>query len=266
MHDMLGITLRGANGLGDKLQFSSFPENYYRNTGEKVIDIDSIWIFDHNPFVIRGSRPTRVIDLWSYPWPQRAGVSPQQFVAKPIFSSIAERTAGIFDHVVYLRHPRLYAYEHLAKLERRVILHTTGQTFQPRMGEDQPKVLSEEIIDHVRTKYHNRNYEVIQVGSSQDRDAHVIDCRGIDNIWDTVRLISQAGIFIGVDSGPSWVAASYRGIFAKKILMQYSPDFLRSSFVPMHLMIPHQHWYDASFIYFNRSQDDAGITYSYLKV
>ena len=262
---MLGITLGDNSLMGDKLQFASFPENYYRNTGEKVIDLDCLWIYDHNPFVVRGRVPTQVMNLKAEPWPQLLGhTSVAQFLAKPIFFSSADRTACIFNHIAYLRHPRLYAYEDLPTINNRIVIHTTGRTFDRTMKEDQPKVLADEIMHYIRIKY--RNYDLIQVGSKDDADAHVVDCRGLQDIWETVKIIAQAGMFIGVDSGPSWIAASYPAIFRKKVLMQYSPEFLRTSFIPMHLLIPHQHWYDASFIYYNRSKDDAGITYSYLKL
>src|SRR6202167_1343909 len=76
---MLGITFRGASGLGDKLQFSSFPENYFRNAGEKVIDVDRSWIFDHNPYVERDKVPDRMIDLWTQPWPLQKSVTQKEY-------------------------------------------------------------------------------------------------------------------------------------------------------------------------------------------
>ncbi len=48
--------------------------------------------------------------------------------------------------------------------------------------------------------------------------------------------------------------------------MQYPPEYLRDRFVPMHLLNLHVHWHDASCLYYNRTSDDAGITYSYLKI
>jgi hypothetical protein len=262
---MLGITFRGAQGFGDKLQFSSFPENWHRNTGEPVIDLDRSWIFDHNPYVVRDVSPTRVVDLWSTPWPgQRATVA--EFSHKPIYFSIAERTSSIFGHAVSLRHPRLYRFEDLPHIDQRVVLHTTGKNIPPQtsLGEDQRRVLTEEIIDHVRSRY--KGYEIIQVGAPDDVDAGVIDRRGLSDIWDVVRIIAQARIFIGVDSGPYWIAACFPRIFRKKVLMQYPPEYLRSSFVPMHLLQNHVHWHDASCYYYNRSKDDAGVTFSYLKL
>lgn len=263
---MLGITLGAAQGLGDKLQFSSFPENYFRNTGEKVVDVDRAWFFDHNPHVVRDVRPKQVVDLWSAPWPLRRGITHEQYAAKPIVFSLAERTSSIFDHVAYLRHPRLYRFEDLPRLDKRVVLHTTGKRLPPvtPQGEDAPRILSQEIIDHVRTTY--REYEIIQVGSKDDVDAHVVDCRGIPDIWEVVKIIAQASVFIGVDSGPYWIAACFPRIFRKKVLMQYPAEYLRSRFVPMHVINLHVHWHDASCLYFNRTRDDAGVTYSYLKL
>ncbi len=262
---MLGITLGRAPGLGDKLQFSSFPENYFRNTGEKVIDVDRAWVFDHNPYVVRDAKANQVIDLWSQRWPLMQPTQ-AQYVARPIFFSQAERTSSIFNHVAYLRHPRLYCLEDMPRLEKRVVLHTTGKKVRPNaaQGEDQFRVLSEEILSHVRETY--REYELIQVGSNEDLDAHVIDRRGIADIWEVVKIIAQASIFIGVDSGPYGIAACYPRIFRKKVLMQYPAEFLRTSFVPMHVLNPHVHWHDASCLYYNRTSDDAGVTYSYLKL
>jgi len=263
---MLGITLGGAPGLGDKLQFSSFPENHFRNTGEKVVDLDRSWIFDHNPYVVRGESHDRAVDLWAAPWPLRREITPPQYMAKPVFASLAERTSSIFNHVAYLRHPRLYRFEDLPRLEKRVVLHTTGKKIAPQaaQGEDSPRVLSAEIIEHVRSAY--RGYEIIQVGSSDDVDAGVVDCRGVPDIWEVVKIIAQASIFIGVDSGPYWIAACYPGIFRKKVLMQYPAEHLRDRFVPMHVLNLHVHWHDMSCLYFNRTRDDAGVTYSYLKL
>jgi hypothetical protein len=265
---VLGITLKGASGIGDKLQFASFPENHYRHTGEKVIDLDSAWVFDHNPFVVRGEIPTSTVNLWMLRWPSYDGqVSAEKLAAQPGLFSHADRTASIFYHVPYLRHPRLYIYEDLKRISNRVVIHTTGNRRAPILtheGEDQARILSEDILDHIRKTY--RTWDLIQVGAKDDVDAGVVDCRGMENFWDAIKIIAQATVFIGVDSGPSWVAACYPGIFNKRILMQYPPEFLRSAFVPMHILRHHQHWHDSSFIYYNRSKDDAGVTYSYLKV
>jgi hypothetical protein len=263
---MIGISLHGAHGIGDKLQFSSFPENYFKNTGEKVIDVDRSWIFDHNPYVIRDAEPERVINLWTAKWPSQSNMTLDEYKQNPVFASIADRTASIFGHTCYLRHPRLYQYENLPVAERRIVLHTTGKIDTPiyAQGEDRPRRLSAEIMSHIRETY--ADYEIIQIGAPSDIDAQVIDRRGIDDMWEVVRIIAQASIFIGVDSGPYWIASCYPRIFRKRVMMQYSADYLRKHFVPMHVLNPHVHWHDASCLYFNRTTEDAGISYSYLKL
>ena len=262
---MLGITFKGALGIGDQVQFSSFPENHFRNTGEKVVDIDRSWVFDHNPFVIRDRAPQQVVDLWTEPWPARHSTA-EEYRRKPVFFSLAERTCSIFGHTAYLRHPRLYRFEDLPRMEKRLVLHTTGKKIPPRaaLGEDRQRALSQEIIDYIRHRY--RGYEIIQIGALDDLDAHVIDCRGLPEIWQVARIVAQASIFIGVDSGPYWISACYPAVFRKKVMMQYPPEYLRDHFVPMHVPNNHVHWHDLSCLYYNRSQDDAGVTYSYLKL
>ncbi|WP_186308390.1 tetratricopeptide repeat protein [Paraburkholderia sp. BCC1885] len=265
-HGVLGITLAGAEGIGDKLQFSSFPENYFRNTGRKVVDVDRVWIFDHNPYVVRDVQPDRIVNLWTQKWLGGNSVPFEDYRTKPVFSSLAERTSHIFGHVAYLRHPRLYRFEELPTLEKRIVLHTTGKNIPPHvaLGEDHVRELSAEIISHVRDAY--AGYEIVQVGSASDLDAQVIDCRGVADIWEVARLIAQARIYIGVDSGSYWIAACYPRIFRKKVMMQYPAGYLRDRFVPMHVLDPHSHWHDASCLYYNRTTDDAGVTYSYLKL
>jgi hypothetical protein len=263
---MIGITMVGGHGLGDKLQFTSFPENYFRNTGERVIDLDHSWVFDHNPFIVRNIEPDSIVNLWTTDWPWKAEITNVDYERRPVYGSTAERTGMIFGHEAYLRHARLYRFEDLPTIQRRVVIHTTGSKLKPAydQGEDQIRQLSPEIIEHIREKY--ADYEIIQVGASTDLDAQVIDCRGMEDIWETVRIIAQANIYIGVDSGPYWIASCYPRIFRKKILMQYPPEYLRKNFVPMHVLRSHSHWQDASCLYFNRTMDDAGITYSYLKL
>lgn len=46
--------LRRHLGLGDQIQFTSFPENFYLNTGEKVFDLDNNPLFDHTSMDIIG--------------------------------------------------------------------------------------------------------------------------------------------------------------------------------------------------------------------
>lgn len=94
----------------------------------------------------------------------------------------------------------------------------------------------------------------------------MVDCRGTADIWEMAKIVAQAALFIGVDSWPYWVAACYPQMFRKKIMMQYPPDYLRTRFIPMHVLNNHVHWHDMSCLYYNRSPDDAGVTYGYIKL
>jgi hypothetical protein len=214
---MLRITLNGAFGIGEKLQFTSFPENHYRHTGEKVIDLDSAWVFDHNPFVIRGELPTSMINLWTLRWPHYDGqISAEEFAAKPVFFSHGDRTASIFGNIPYLRHSRLYIYEDLKGLA------IESSFTRPENGAQKSEPVRarirrgyfQKVLDHIRKTY--RAWDLIQVGAKDDVDAKVVDCRGMESFWDVIKIIAQATIFIGVDSGPFWVAACYPGIFNKQ--------------------------------------------------
>jgi len=249
---MLGFSLEGANGIGDKLIFSSFPENYFKNTNEKVIDLDSCWIFDHNPYVIRNEIPDKTINLFSELW---STPTLDEFIQKPIFNSVAERTMSIFKMKVYLRHPRLYIYENEDMLKR-VVIHTSGKT---------RGILNDSVLEHIVKKY--KDYKLIQVGAKEDKDINcesIKDSRGCD-IWDVVKIIAQSGIFIGVDSGPSWIAACYPQIFNKKVLC-WDKDYLENKLVPGHKMNNDFHWYNYGFTYYNQTLQDIGISYSYLKI
>ncbi len=60
----LGIFIDG-NGIGDQLQFTSIPENYYKNTGEKLVDLKRFWGFDGNPYVERDVAVDLIIDPYN---------------------------------------------------------------------------------------------------------------------------------------------------------------------------------------------------------
>lgn len=262
---MLGITFKSTPKMGDGLQFASFPENYFLNTNQKVIDIDHQWFFDHNPYVVRDVEPTEVIDLFEKKWPQLVHGTPmKQYISNPVFFSTADRTSTIFNHKTYLRHPRLYQFEDLPRQDRQIVLHTQGSDdHRGRPGEDHDRILSQEILDHIQKTY--QGYDIIQIGSVNDLDAGVVDCRGT-SLWETTKLIAQSAIFIGVDSGPSWIVKAYPRVFCKKVLTQYSPEYLSSQFVPMHVTNMDMQWHEQSCLYYNRTIYDAGITYSYLKL
>ena len=68
---MLCIVNNGP-GIGEKLQFACLPENYFRNFGEKVADLNRSWVFDYNPYVTREFKNEEITDvkyLWMIQFP-----------------------------------------------------------------------------------------------------------------------------------------------------------------------------------------------------
>ena len=53
-----------SNGtIGDWVYASSLPENFYKITGQKIIDLNKTWVFDYNPYVDREFKPNKVTIL-----------------------------------------------------------------------------------------------------------------------------------------------------------------------------------------------------------
>jgi hypothetical protein len=253
---MQGITVL-PRGIGDGVQFSSLPENYFRATGEKLIDISRPWFFDHNPYVIRDESavPSKVTELWNfghknkYPWPTIKGR------AQAVYVSNAEIHAAVFGVPVVLNRPRLYRYEDFPFSERHLILF---QTHGKSHGE-----LPDYIIEHVKEKY-GRSGRLYHIGLP-DRPNIGIPKIETETLWDLARLISQARMVIGPDSGPTWIAACFPDVITKKVRMRPSPDVLKD-WVPLAQDNIHSFWDDRCQQIFNPTEDDIGFTMSYKKI
>ena len=85
--------------------------------------------------------------------------------------------------------------------------------------------------------------------------------------WDLAREISSAKMFIGVDSGPSWIAACYPDIVANKVRVKL-PDGegLIEDWVPLEIDRIHSHWDDRCFHIHNVTEDDRGFTSSFKRL
>lgn len=243
----IGITLSSCPGLGDKLVFTSFPENFFAATGLRLIDVDKSWCFDSNPFVVQDQDPEVVFDPRLAPIPS----------FHRSWSSIAERTMvqfGLDPKALVLRHPRLYRFENTEKTKR-LVVHTQGITRQA--------TLSPAVVSHILKKYFD--WEIIQVGATSDPTfPNSKDFRGAP-IWRSVELIAQSSIFIGVDSGPSWIAACYPNIQCKVVLSGFSSEFI-FNMDPMSCRNNEWHWYKCNRQYFNETESDLNITLSYNKI
>lgn len=247
-----GFTIKPTIGIGDKVQFSSLPENYYRATGNRLVDVSKSWIFDFNPYVQRDVllSPDRILELWNF------GV---EFRPKPrahgVYLSNAEHHAALFGVPVTLNRPRLYCFESFPFEKRsKILLQTRGVSH----GHMPP-----EIIDHVIKKYKSTGC-LYQIGNKDEPDLGLPKIE-TPTLWDLARELSQARMLIGMDSGPSWIAACYPDVIIKKVRTKPSPEHFRT-WVPLEVDNIHAHWDDRIFQIFNTSREDVGFTSSYLKI
>ncbi len=247
-----GISINHHIGIGDAIQFSSVPENYFRATGDRLIDTSQPWFFDHNPYVIRDKRiiPTHTQELWNFPrkynWPI---VRPER-----LYLSNAEIHAAVMQVPVVLNRPRLYQFEDFPYENRkRILLHIDGRSHG---------YMPDHVIKHVIDKY-GPTGNLYQVGESR-KDIGIPKIK-TPNLWNLAEVISTARLFIGMDSGPSWIAACYPDVVVKKLRMKQKPEQL-VNWIPLSESNVHSHWDDRLHTTYNPSEDDVGFTYSYRRL
>lgn len=254
IHKHIGIAIRSDIGIGDKIQFSSLPENFFRLTGEKLIDVSKPWFFDHNPYVIRDEEPDRIVQLWNFPklydWPKPRS---------SVYLSNAELHCAVMGiSNPPLNRPRLYLFEDYEFRNREMIL------FQP-FGKSHG-ALPDHVIKHVIDKYQSTGL-LFQIGLPSDPS---LGMRRITtpSLWDLASLISRSRMVICPDSGPAWIAACYPDVVVKKIRTQFQGGYCEpEEWVPLDVNNCHSHWDDASlFRIYNCFEDDVGFTSSYKKI
>lgn len=254
---MTGIRISKRIGIGDAIQFTSVPENYFRHTGERLVDLEEHWVFDFNPHVLRRiEKCDKVINLWDA---QQRDV-PVQKKGRTVLLSNAEAHTRTFDYPVLLNRPRLYIHEDFPYNAREdIILHVKGRSH----GQ-----MPEHIVKHVLDKYGDR---VLWLGEKSDwvysfpPPAKQFMFSEKTTIWDSVRIISRCRMFIGVDSGPSWIAQCYPDVITKKVRLFPALEFLHN-WVPLEWCRLGSYWDDRSAQIFNSSEDDAGFTWSYKRI
>lgn len=249
---MIGITVKSHIGVGDGVQFTSLPENYYRATGSRLVDVSRPWFFDHNPFVLRGDtyQPKKTVELWNfgpkqYDWPR---------IRDSVYLSNAELHASVFNVPVVLNRPRLYAFEDVPFFEReQILLHIDGRSHG---------VMPDHVIQHVIQKYGSTR-KLVQVGLGGPNLG--LPRVKTESLWELAQVISRCRMFIGVDSGPGWIACCYPDVVTKIIRTKPSHDVLRT-WIPLEIGNIHSHWDDRCRQVYNTSEQDIGFTYSYRKL
>lgn len=245
---MIGLSVKKTIGIGDAVQFTSAPENYFRATGQKVVDVQSHWVFNHNPYVIRGApRPVKTYELWNY--------KPEPSPRQGVYLSLAERYAQIMGVPCVMSRPRLYRFEdNIRYSSRRMILFQTEGVSHG--------TLPDHIIRHVKEKY--QSVDLYQFGLPSMQDIGLPRICPVD-VWDCARIISEAKMFIGPDSGPSWIAACYPDVINKIVRAKPSIDVLKN-WVPLNASNIHSHWDDRARMVYNLSDSDIGFTWGYRRI
>lgn len=256
---MLGISIKSTLGIGDQLQFSSLPENYYAATGEKMLDLSRPWFFDHNPYLVRDAKivPTRKIEMWNfsppqYPWPTPHGKA-------GVYLSNAEIWASVLNLPTVLNRPRLYKYEDFPYEKRRLILlHVSGRSHG---------LMPLHIIEHVKKKYmRSGNLWLVGPPPLPGELDYGIPRLVTTTLWEFAQLASEARMLIGMDSGPSWIAACYPDVVVKKVRTTPNPPEEFEHWVPLEVRNIHSHWDSREHGVYNISEKDIGFTWSYLRI
>lgn len=262
------MSFKSSKKIGDALIHTSLPENFYHKYGIKPVDVDNHWVFDYNPFVQRGVQVNATVDM-----PQMANRTsslPYGRANGVILSRADEDGLRYGINEIILRHPRLYRYEDISIKPNKVVVHTTGEKQENKVlafYEDGWRTFTPEIIEAINKNYPSPTWEIVQIGSETDvLFEGAVDKRGLP-IWDSVKEIAEASIFIGVNSGPMNIALCYPRVNKKIIITEFSPDYLRNGVItPMDTRFTHNQWLDWGLTLYNRSEYDAGTTYSYLKI
>lgn len=276
------IDIRGAYAIGDKIQLSSIPEAFYKKYGQKLIDVKKSWIFDYNPYVIRdvdfpelklknpnderiylpviySSDSKNIRRLWrkdtqisnlsrSYWFYLAAGVNPSLEMLEMDFP----------------RGPRLYRYEDPKKVKPTQIAIHVGPSGTAG------RYIPDSILKTIKERY--PNYDIIQVGSIEDNSSPFIDKRGVE-LWESVKIIAQSAIFIGINSGPIHIANCYPHISKKYIITSTVKGEEISDIARFSPLIGESFgktewagWVDHGWQYYNATAYDIGCTYSYKKI
>jgi len=261
---MLGFNIEKHCHLGDRLIFSSFPQNYFMATGEKIIDLNDEWFYDYNPYVVKGEIPTETINIRA-----RSGIWPDVYKGKTIIHSVAQRThlqeKLPLDKFV-LRHPRIYKYEDSKIIPNKITINTRTTI----LG-NMPK----HVVDHIAETY--KDFDIYQIGSNEDIPIpgrkEFIMAHSREDWWGIAKHIAESAMYIGVSNGIFHLATCYPRVNTKWIFtgFQNNEKYLQD-IIPLGVLNAagaidgNLHWLDMSTKFYNCFDKDIGISFSYKKL
>ena len=267
------------NQIGDQVCATGLPENIYKKTGTKSVITDpSIWAFKHNPYVVfMTEEEAKDLPVGMVMPDTRQAEHRQKYIdtfnTSHVYGQL-EFMATLFGIPgVSLRHPKLYVHDDSEIIPHKIVVHTTGSdrtrlnevNIRTNAGEDEIRVMTDETIDTILKNY--KNFKIVQVGGKDDKPlgGNTIDLRGKIDLWEVAKEISEASRFIGVNSGLMHIANCYPRVdkrivlneFPKQSLLTWYPGDMRNFLFS---------WADTTNMYFNRTLEDIGVTYSYTKI
>lgn len=234
---------------GDRLIYTSFFENYFKNTNEKLIDTEKHFVTDYNPYVIRDTKeiPTEIFTLWGGYY--------------KIGATQAETICNKFGLKCYLNHPRLYKYEQIKQsklysLYNSVVCHFRGES----VG-----MVPIEIQNHIINKYKERGWWTIQVGNTLDYYCGADFDRRNNTFWETCKYVAEAQEAICVDSCVYHTAKAY-DTRIKVILVNKTEQELLDFRPLMWDFGKNCGWIGINCEVYNCYPYDLGLTRSFLKI
>ena len=263
--------------IGDQVCTTSFPENYFHMTGEKVIINDPlIWAFKYNPYVLH----VKEHEYMEFPEVDMIPDTRDQNHVKNYvglydclsFNSQAEwLCASVGAKNPPLKHPRLYIYEDEKIIPNKITVHTTASNrskageplIREKLGEDAVRILTDDIINSILKNYDG--WEIVQIGGKEDVPVPgAIDKRGNDK-WEMAKEIATSARFIGVNSGPMHIAYCYPRVDKRIILVEFSKKSL-AKWKPGDMRNFNFSWFDPSATFFNKYAEDVAYTFSHTKI
>jgi hypothetical protein len=250
----------GTSRIGDALIWSSIPEMLFKQQGKKIVDMDNHWQFDNNPYVVRNVSVKNIIPVQAL-----ADKSTFHYNLRNqhSFTSIVDRMCAYFGLECTIRHPKLYKYEDSKRNPLKVILTTQGNNQGLMMGETSPRIIPDYVIEQIKENY--SGFEIVQIGSKTDKRAEgTIDKRGL-TIWDSVKEISEAMYYIGVNTGVMHIASAFPHITKKIVLAEYNKNSLQY-YIPLSANNHHSSYLYFAEQFFNVYNEDIGVTTTYKNI
>lgn len=273
--------------IGDAIRLTSFPENYFRNTGKKLVDLDGFPVFDFNPFVERGIPCDIEVDILDFVLGGVGEIQPSDY--EGFIRSFPELYCKKFGFECFLRHPNLYFLNDAEMIPNRVTYHSTGQTVAKKNPHSKGEVpwLVEQYLGFAL-----RDWDLIQVGSINDDllpHKNILKYKDATSLtfWEQVSYIATSSIFIGVNSAWFNVAMCYPRISKKVILVEcgdknfeYTKEnrkYHLKNFFPSaarvlgekdgKILLDDEYFFeDVNCQYYNITEQDIGVTFSYRKI